>query len=64
MIPLDNLFIKIVIVLGYTFVQLHYDEIFRLGAIALVHVRNTYSVSFQNTTAFSIKDSRQESFLL
>ena len=34
MIPLDNLFIKIVIVLGYTFVQLHYDEIFRLGAIA------------------------------
>ena len=34
MIPIDNLLIKIVVVLAYTFVQLHYDEIFRLGAIA------------------------------
>ena len=64
MILLDNILIKIVVVLAYPFVQLHYDEIFRLGAIALLHVRNTYSVSFQNTTAFSIKDSRLESFLL
>ena len=34
MIPLDNFLIKIVVVLAFTFVQLHYDEIFRLGAIA------------------------------